>query len=121
MLTSRRIAQGLAAPLLVSATLALGACGSNDAKVDSVKQQGTQLQQQGKALQEQARKAAADVKAGRKTADQASAELKRKTDAIEAKAKKAAGDALDVVKNDSNVPDAAKKAIEDAQQQIKTP
>jgi outer membrane murein-binding lipoprotein Lpp len=115
------IRRTLIVPAGLCIAVTFGACGSSsDEKVKNVQHQATQLQQQGQDIQEAAKKAAADVKAGRKTAAEANAELQKKTAELERKAKATASDAIDAVKDQSGVPDEAKNAHEDAQQQIST-
>jgi uncharacterized phage infection (PIP) family protein YhgE len=111
----------LIVPAGLCVAVTFGACGSSsDEKVKNVQHQATQLQQQGQDIQEAAKKATADVKAGRKTSAEASEELRKKTAELERKAKSTASDALDAVKDQSGVSGEAKKALEDAQKQINT-
>lgn len=107
-------------PVAILASLTIAACGGNDAQEASkkIQQQGTELQQQGQQLQEDAQQAAKDVQNGTRSAEDVQKELEQKTKAIEDKAKDTTNDAIDAVKDADNLPDSAKKALEDAQQQV---
>lgn len=117
MLTTPR---HLILPAVLAAALALGACGSSTPDLDNVKKQGEALQQQGTDLQDTVKRLQAEVEAGTKTQAEADKELKAKTAELEGKAKKIGSDAIDAVKETDGVPDDAKKALEDAQNQLNT-
>jgi outer membrane murein-binding lipoprotein Lpp len=110
----------LVVPMVAASGLGLAACGGDD-RAEEVRQKGAELTRRGADLQETTKRLAADVQAGRKTQAEADAELKETSDAIIEEANGVASDAIDVAKDDARMPDEAKKALEDAQQQIPTP
>lgn len=107
--------------LPIAVAVAFAGCGSgvDQDKADAVRKQGTELQEQGARVQGDAAKLAADVQAGRITQAEADRRLEEQTTQITEKAKGVATEAIDVAK-DANIPDEAKKALEDAQKQLQT-
>jgi outer membrane murein-binding lipoprotein Lpp len=110
----------LVVPALAASGLGLAACGGDD-RAETVRKDAAALTKRGQDLQDATKQAAADVQAGRKTQAEADAELKRTADGIVDDAGDIASDAIDVAKDDARVPDEAKEALEDAQQQLQTP
>ena len=94
--------------LVVAAAVTIAACGDGGAGVS--KTESEQLQKQSTELQQKANRAAADMKSGKVDAEQATRELQDE-------ATKLAGDSIEAVK-DADIPDEAKKQLEDAQKQI---
>jgi hypothetical protein len=94
--------------LVVAAALTIAACGDGGTGVS--KTESEQLQKQSTELQQKANKTAEDIKSGKVDAEQASKELQDD-------ATKLAGDSIEAVK-DADIPDAAKKQLEDAQKQL---
>ena len=94
--------------LVVAAALTIAACGDGPTGVS--KTESEQLQKQSTELQQKANKTAADIKSGKVDAEQATKELQND-------ATKLADDSIEAVK-DANIPDEAKKQLEDAQKQI---
>jgi DNA gyrase/topoisomerase IV subunit A len=94
--------------LVVAAALTLAACGDGGTGVS--KTESDQLQKQSTELQQKANKTAEDIKSGKVDAEQASKEL-------QADATKLADDSIEAVK-DADIPDEAKKQLEDAQKQL---
>ncbi|MCW2950845.1 MAG: hypothetical protein JWQ48_15 [Conexibacter sp.] len=105
------------------AAAALTGCGSSgsDKAAKKLQQTGTQLQQQGKALQTKAEQIRQDLKDGKITAEEADRQLRAGADQITTNARKAAGQAIDQVKQNSNVPDDVKKQLDAAQKQLGDP
>lgn len=123
-MNSIKLVRSLAIPAAVAALLAAGGCGGNgidDDKAKDIREQGEKITERGAQVQKDAAKLAADVKAGRITQAEADAKLKKRTDAVVDDAKKASGDAIDLVQDADGVPDDAKKALEEAQKQIEAP
>lgn len=107
----------LVVPALAASGLGLAACGGDD-RAEELRQRGAELTERGADLQDAAKRAAADVEAGRKTQAEADAELAKARDQIIEDANDVTSDAIDVAKDDARIPDEAKKALEDAQQQL---
>jgi outer membrane murein-binding lipoprotein Lpp len=110
----------LAIPVALLASLTLAACGGgvDQDTADRIQQRGTELQQQGEQLQRDAQKAADDVRSGKRSAEEVQKELEQRTKTIQDQAKDVTNDAIDAVKDDDRLPDEARKALEDAQQQV---
>jgi hypothetical protein len=113
--------RALLAAAAVGCALVVAACGSNDDKIKDVQKQGVELQKQGQAVQASAQKTAADLKAGKITAEEAQKQIEAQTKDLEKSAKKTASDAIDAAKGSSAVDDETQKALEDAQRQLATP
>jgi hypothetical protein len=94
--------------LVVAAALTIAACGDGGTGVS--KTESEQLQKQSTELQQKANKTAEDIKAGKVDAEQA-------TKALQDDATKLADDSLEAVK-DADIPDEAKKQLEEAQKQL---
>ena len=94
--------------LVVAAALTIAACGDGGTGVS--KTESEQLQKQSTELQKKANKTAEDIKAGKVDAEQATKEIQND-------ATKLAGDSLEAVK-DADIPDEAKKQLEEAQKQL---
>lgn len=105
--------------LLIAGAVATGlaACGG-DSDSEKIQKSADHLQQQGTQLQIDAQKAAQDVKDGTKSSEDAAAEIQAGAEKLTDEAKDTAGDAIDAVKDDANVPDAAKEQLEQAQDQL---
>jgi major membrane immunogen (membrane-anchored lipoprotein) len=114
-------ARALVAPAAIILALGFSACGSNDDKVKAIQKQGTVIQQQAADVQAQSAKLAQQVKDGKITQAEADAKLDASMKKVSDSADKTASDAIDVVKGTSGVPDDAKKALDEAQQQIDAP
>lgn len=110
----------LIVPALAASALGVAACGGDDDRAEQVREKAADVSQRGADLQEVTKRAAADVKAGRKTQAEADAEIKRQADEIIEDAGDVTKDAIDIAKDDDRMPDEAKKALEDAQKQIDT-
>ena len=121
MLNALRTPRTLLLPAALAVVLAVGACGGTSDEAESLQKEGAELQQRGKEVQKNAQKAADDVAAGRKTQEQASEELAAETEQLEKDAKDTASKALETAKDQSGVPDEAKDAIDQAQEQLATP
>jgi|GEM_PF-4288730 len=106
------------AALILSATVALSACGGSSKATDKLRQQGAELRQDSASLQAYVKKELAEVKAGTKTQEQADAEIKAKTAKLEGKVKSAANTAIDAAEGQSGLPNDAKKQLEDARKQL---
>lgn len=117
-ITPARAARALALPAAVSVALAFGACGTNNADTEKVRAEGAKLQQQGEVIRKEAAQTAADVKSGKLSAEEAANKMRVASDKITGQAKDAASGAIDAVKDNQNIPDDAKKALEDAQAQL---
>ncbi len=104
---------------VLAAVLGLGACGSDNSNSDNLKKEGETLQKQGQQLQMDAAKTAKQVQSGTKSAEAAAKELTAKSKKLEQSAKGTASKAIDTAKGQENLPDSAKKALSDAQKQIK--
>jgi len=117
-ITPARAARALAIPAAVSVALAFGACGTNNADTEKVRAEGAKLQQQGEVIRKEAAQTAADVKSGKLSAEEAAKKMRVASDKITGQAKDAASGAIDAVKSNQNIPDDAKKALEDAQAQL---
>jgi hypothetical protein len=94
--------------LVVAAALTLAACGDGGTGVS--KTESENLQKQSTELQHKANKTAEDIKAGNVDAEQATEELQDD-------ATKLADDSIEAVK-DADIPDEAKKQLEEAQKQL---
>jgi len=115
-----RTARAALVPATAAALLALSACGSTNAQVKDLQKQGQALQKQGQRIQANAKKLQAEVKAGTITAAEAAKQLEAQTKTLENNAKKTASSAIDAAKSNGNIPDSAKKALNDAQTQLNT-
>jgi hypothetical protein len=108
--------RALASLLLVGAFGFAGCGGDPDAA--KLQQDAQELQEQGKQLQQDAQKAAEAVDDGTRSAEEAAAELEGEAEELQEKAKDAAGDAIENVQDDGNVPDEVQEALEQAQQDL---
>ena len=102
------------ASLLAVAALGITACGG-DSDSEKIQKNAAELQQQGQDLREDAEQAAQDVQDGTKSAEQAAAEIQDGAEQLAENATDAANEAIDDVKDDAGVPDAAEEALEQAQ------
>lgn len=120
MQISQFTSRALLLPAALAVALAVGACGTSD-EAETIQKEGAELQQRGQEVQRNAQKAAEDVAAGRKSQEQASDELAAETEQLEKDAKATASKALETAKDQGGVPDEAKDAIDQAQEQLATP
>jgi len=109
------------ASLLIAGALATGvaACGG-DSDSDKAQQRAAELQDQGDQLRQDAEKASQEVQDGTKSAEDAAAEIQAGAEDLADDATDAAAETIDDVKDNTNVPDAAKEQLEQAQEQLET-
>ena len=109
------------ASLLIAGAIATGvtACGGASDS-EKAQERAAQLQDQGDQLRENAEKAAQEVQDGTKSAEDAAAEIQAGAEDLADDAKDAAAETIDDVKDNANVPDAAKEQLEQAQAELET-
>ena len=112
--------QRLIVVALAAGTVAIAGCGGSDSEdvTKTLQQKGEELQQQGQDFQKKAADLKQQFENGEITAEEYQAELKKGADALTGKAKDAANDTLDAVKDNANLSDDQKQQIEDAHKQL---
>ena len=119
MIVSARRSRQLLAVAATAAIVAISGCGDdNEKKADELQKQGQELQEDSAQLQKEAQQINDDVKSGKITAQEGAKQLEAKTEALKAKAKKTTQNAIDAAKDNSNLTDAQRKQLEDAQKQL---
>lgn len=119
MIVSARRSRQLLAVAASAAIVAISGCGNDDdKKVDEIKQQSQELQQDSAQVQKELQQIRDDIQSGKITAAEGQKQIEAKTEAITAKAKKTTQNAIDAAKDNSNLTDAQRKQLEDAQKQL---
>ena len=108
--------------LLAAAAVGAGvtACGG-DSRTEEIQRESAKLQQQAQQYSEKVQRDAEDVRNGTRSAEDVAAEARAGAEELVDDAKQTTSKAMDVIKDDSRLPDEAVAQLEEAQDQLAQP